>query len=280
VVGAVLTGGASRRMGRDKALVEVHGRALVAVAADALRAAGAEVVLTIGGDADALVAAAPGTRPVADLHPAEGPLGGLLTAFAAARHHAVGHPGEAPLDSGGTRAPQPEAAARTEATEPPEPTEPTEPTEPPGPLEPLERPEAAARTEPTEGNDLIVLVVACDMPAVDGPTLRALVDALVAHPSAALAAAEADGRPQPLTAAWRAAIAEPVLSAAFAAGERAPRRLLPRLEVVAVPGLDEWALADVDRPEDLRRYADAAPGPVTGRAPGAPPRLTTRRPRP
>src|SRR3954469_13656774 len=78
-VGAVLCGGSSRRMGRDKAFAELHGRPLVLVAARALREAGRERLAAVGGDGAAL--AALGLEPVADDHPGEGPLGGLLTAL-------------------------------------------------------------------------------------------------------------------------------------------------------------------------------------------------------
>lgn len=74
-------------MGRDKALVEVRGRPLVRHAVDALVAAGAAEVLVVGGDAPALTAF--GLDVVADDHPGEGPLGGLLTAFGAAHHDVV-----------------------------------------------------------------------------------------------------------------------------------------------------------------------------------------------
>jgi molybdenum cofactor guanylyltransferase len=78
--GAVLCGGASRRMGRDKALVGVDGRALAVRVADALRAAGAEPVLAVGGDLGAL--AALGLAGVPDQEPGAGPLTGILTALA------------------------------------------------------------------------------------------------------------------------------------------------------------------------------------------------------
>lgn len=81
-VGAVLCGGASRRMGRDKSLVEVDGVAMARRVADALVAGGCTAVLAVGGDADAL--AALGLTPVPDRWPGEGPLGGLATALAAA----------------------------------------------------------------------------------------------------------------------------------------------------------------------------------------------------
>jgi molybdenum cofactor guanylyltransferase len=66
-------------MGRDKALLEVGGRPLAAVVGDALRAAGADPVLAVGGDGPAL--ARLGLEAVPDDHPGEGPLGGLVTAL-------------------------------------------------------------------------------------------------------------------------------------------------------------------------------------------------------
>lgn len=77
--GAVLTGGASRRMGRDKALVEVGGSALAVEVARVLGEAGAEEVFAVGGDLGALGAL--GLVAVPDDHPGEGPFGGLLTAL-------------------------------------------------------------------------------------------------------------------------------------------------------------------------------------------------------
>jgi molybdopterin-guanine dinucleotide biosynthesis protein A len=184
--GAVLTGGRSTRMGRDKALLVVGGRPpLCVVAADALRAAGAASVLAIGGDLDAL--AALGLDAVPDDHPDEGPLGGLLTA--------LGRPGADPL-----------------------------------------------------------VVLACDMPDVDGPTVRVLLDALAAAPAADAAVAVAGGRAQPLTAAYRRRCL-PRLRAAFEDGERSVRAASAGLTVVEVPGLADHRLADVDEPTDLRRYA-------------------------
>ena len=76
--GAVLAGGASPRMGRDKALIEIDGVAMVTIAVEALRAAGAADVWVVGGDRGAIEAL--GHRWVPDLHPGEGPLGGVITA--------------------------------------------------------------------------------------------------------------------------------------------------------------------------------------------------------
>lgn len=81
--GAVLTGGASRRMGRDKAFVEVDGIAMVRRVAAALDGAGCAPLVAIGGDATRLALA--GLECVPDRWPGEGPLGGIVTALAATR---------------------------------------------------------------------------------------------------------------------------------------------------------------------------------------------------
>ncbi len=79
--GAVLAGGRSRRMGRDKALIELgDGRPLATIAATALRDAGADPVLIVGGGAGPTMV---GLTVVADRYPDEGPLGGVLTALGA-----------------------------------------------------------------------------------------------------------------------------------------------------------------------------------------------------
>ncbi|HUF32532.1 MAG TPA: molybdenum cofactor guanylyltransferase [Acidimicrobiales bacterium] len=77
-VGAVLAGGRSRRMGRDKATIRVDGRALASLAVEALVAAGAGRVLVIGGPVPSSL---PGAEHVSDDHPGEGPLGGIITAL-------------------------------------------------------------------------------------------------------------------------------------------------------------------------------------------------------
>ena len=76
LIGVVLTGGASRRMGRTKALIEVCGTPMASRVADALSDAGCESVVLYGGDPIEL---APLDRPVLpDRYPGEGPLGGIL----------------------------------------------------------------------------------------------------------------------------------------------------------------------------------------------------------
>ena len=180
--GAVLTGGASSRMGRDKALLEVGGTALARTVAGALTVAGADRVVAVGGDRARL--AALGLEVVADLHPGEGPLGGILTA----------------LD--------------------------------------------AADTD-------VVVVLACDLPGADGPAVAAVVDALVRAPAAAVAWPVVAGRHHVLHAAWRAGLAAPVLRAAFAAGERSPRRAADRLARASVTTVAERVVRNANRPGDL-----------------------------
>ena len=67
VIGVVLAGGASRRMGRDKALLDWHGRPLLDHVRARLWEAGCEAVITSR--------AAPGC--IADYYPDHGPLGGI-----------------------------------------------------------------------------------------------------------------------------------------------------------------------------------------------------------
>ena len=79
-LGAVLCGGASRRMGVEKATLPVGGVAMARRVADVLRLAGCSPVVAVGGDSQEL-------RPleldhVDDEFPGEGPLGGILTALA------------------------------------------------------------------------------------------------------------------------------------------------------------------------------------------------------
>ncbi|HEV3226464.1 MAG TPA: molybdenum cofactor guanylyltransferase [Acidimicrobiales bacterium] len=77
--GAVLTGGRSRRMGRDKALLSVDDVPMARRVAQVLLTAGAADVTCIGGDLHGLRAA--GLSAVPDDDPDAGPLGGVLTAI-------------------------------------------------------------------------------------------------------------------------------------------------------------------------------------------------------
>lgn len=79
MVGVVLTGGASRRMGRTKALIEIDGVPMAVRVADALRVAGCASVLGYGGDPDELSSLGLPVQP--DRYPGTGPLGGVLGAL-------------------------------------------------------------------------------------------------------------------------------------------------------------------------------------------------------
>jgi molybdopterin-guanine dinucleotide biosynthesis protein A len=69
-------------MGRDKALVEIDGMAMVRRVADTLGGAGCRPVTVVGGDPAALEALGLQVRP--DRWPGEGPLGAIVTALAGA----------------------------------------------------------------------------------------------------------------------------------------------------------------------------------------------------
>lgn len=75
LVGAVLCGGRSSRFGSDKALALIDGVPMGRRVADALRDAGADPVVAVGGTAGPAL----GLPVIADRSPGEGPLGGLAT---------------------------------------------------------------------------------------------------------------------------------------------------------------------------------------------------------
>jgi molybdopterin-guanine dinucleotide biosynthesis protein A len=79
ISGAVLCGGKSTRMGRDKAFVVIDGTPMARRVADALTAAGCAPVVAVGGDGDAL--ARIGLDTIPDGWPGEGPVGGVITAL-------------------------------------------------------------------------------------------------------------------------------------------------------------------------------------------------------
>jgi len=219
-------------MGRDKALLPVGGVPMALRVADALRAAGADEVVAVGGDATAL--AALGLTVVPDDHPGAGPLAAIVTALAAGA--APGSPAAAPDAAPGTPGAAPDAAPGT----------------------PGAAPAAAAagagrgRNAEAAGDDRPVLVVACDLVAPSPAAMRATVRALADAPGADVAVPEAGGRPQWAHAAWRPGAAA-ALRGRLAAGERAVHRGVAAagLVVVAVPDVAPGALADADTPADL-----------------------------
>jgi molybdopterin-guanine dinucleotide biosynthesis protein A len=86
-VGVVLTGGASTRMGTDKALLTVDGVALAVRVAAALTGAGCSRVLCQGGDRQALDSL--GLALIPDSNAGSGPLTAIADALAATAPHDV-----------------------------------------------------------------------------------------------------------------------------------------------------------------------------------------------
>jgi molybdenum cofactor guanylyltransferase len=82
VTGVVLAGGASRRMGRDKATLMIAGELLLARVVRRLRAATSEVMVIGPPERERLV---PGVDIVPDAYRGMGPLGGICTALQVAR---------------------------------------------------------------------------------------------------------------------------------------------------------------------------------------------------
>ncbi len=82
VTGAVLAGGRSSRLGRDKALLTVGGEALLARAVRTMATVCGEVLVVGPPEREAVT---PGVRVLADERPGVGPLGGIATALRAMR---------------------------------------------------------------------------------------------------------------------------------------------------------------------------------------------------
>jgi molybdopterin-guanine dinucleotide biosynthesis protein A len=86
VSGVILAGGASRRMGRDKAFLEIGGQPLIARVAGQLRAVCEEVIVAAN---DGARYAPFGDRCVPDVYPGVGTLGGIHAGLQAAAHDLV-----------------------------------------------------------------------------------------------------------------------------------------------------------------------------------------------
>jgi molybdopterin-guanine dinucleotide biosynthesis protein A len=81
-IGVILTGGASRRMGVDKAFITIAGTPMVMRVANAMTAAGCETVFCQGGDAARLSLL--GLRTDPDPQPGAGPLAAIAAALSSA----------------------------------------------------------------------------------------------------------------------------------------------------------------------------------------------------
>ena len=186
-MGVVLTGGASRRMGATKALIEIDGVAMASLVAAALRDAGCCNVLASGGDPDEL---APLGLPVlADRYPGSGPLGGVLGVLELFEAH-----------------------------------------------------------EPRPGG---VFVVACDLPALTGADLDALVKGARDQPGVDVVVARTSSI-EPTCAIWRLSAIERIRRC-FEDGDRAMHAMIERLDSHEVD-IDPAALRNINTPEELGRY--------------------------
>ncbi|MGH9209722.1 MAG: molybdenum cofactor guanylyltransferase [Acidimicrobiales bacterium] len=216
--GAILCGGRSRRMGRDKALLVVAGEPMVLRVARALHGAGASRIVAVGGDQAGIAAA---LEPLA-ADPTNAGVSGAAGAEPASAH--------GPPDT--------ETRPEVVATVPDQ-------TPDAGPLGGILTALAATASP-------VVLVVACDLMAPSVVAMATTVGTLVAHPAADLAAPVVGSQTEWLHTAWQRRAQHP-LAARFAAGERAIHRAVAAaaLTVLAVPGLDPAVLADADTPTDL-----------------------------
>jgi len=86
VTGVVLAGGASRRMGRDKAFLDLGGRPLIAHVLERMGEVCAETLIVAN---DIPRYAGLGVRVVPDVFPGVGVLGGLHAGLAAAQHDLI-----------------------------------------------------------------------------------------------------------------------------------------------------------------------------------------------
>lgn len=82
ITGIILAGGESQRLGRNKALLELRGRSLLARVVARVRPLCTEVIV-VGGPG--VVAQVQRTRCVADIYPGHGALGGIHAGLQAAR---------------------------------------------------------------------------------------------------------------------------------------------------------------------------------------------------
>lgn len=83
VTGVILAGGASRRMGRNKAFLEINGKPLIAVVAERLRPVVDELII-VANETERYARWA--DRCVPDIYPGVGTLGGIHAGLEAARH--------------------------------------------------------------------------------------------------------------------------------------------------------------------------------------------------
>lgn len=218
LLGGLLVGGGSRRMGRPKALIEVGGISLAERAAAALAPHVERVVLLGGGPVPAALA---GLERLADAPLAPHPPGGRAAATG-------------PLASGDPTPTQDLARGAVAA--------------PPAGEGPLAALLAALRAEPGAA----WVLCPCDLPAVRPEAVAWLVAQRRPGRRAVMARLAAAAPPEPLLALYEPSIRAAV-EALAAAGGRAPRLLadLAGVALLAPPAEIAACWRDADRPEHL-----------------------------
>jgi molybdenum cofactor guanylyltransferase len=98
------------------------------------------------------------------------------------------------------------------------------------------------------------LVVACDMPRVDSPFLRRLIDAANQSGACALLPRGPSGLSEPLCAVYHRRAREP-LETRFASGERKITRALAGVEVAWLDVADVTVFQNLNTPEDWAAHA-------------------------
>lgn len=94
------------------------------------------------------------------------------------------------------------------------------------------------------------LVVACDLPLIDGETLQYLIDNRDSSSIATAFQNESQGFPEPLITIWEPK-SYPVLLSFLAQGYSCPRKVLINSNVTIINPPDQEALTNVNTPEEL-----------------------------
>jgi len=206
--GLVLAGGQSRRMQRDKAVLNYGGRPQLDRAMELLRSRVARCFISIRAD-QGRDPQRDGYEAITDLLPGLGPIGGIHAALAA-------HP------------------------------------------------------------DKAWLILACDLPFLDGATLDHLIaERSEAHVATAYRSSH-DGLPEPLCAIFEPASRE-LIEQWLAQGQQCPRALLAQSNALLLEPLSAHALDNVNTPEQYATAAAQLAQPAPPPAADAPPlRLTVR----
>ena len=97
------------------------------------------------------------------------------------------------------------------------------------------------------------LIVACDLPRLDGPFLSRLLSLAAASQAEVLLPCDPEGRPQPLCAAYRRG-ARSALEAAFHSGIRAVHTALTRVAVERVTIAEAGYFQNLNTPQDWAAY--------------------------